>query len=92
MLSAAVIGCAGYAGQETLDRVLAHPELDPIALGSDSRIGLEVRRHQERIAAVRQRLDQRAVAVRIVGREDAARDHVQRPLHGGLAAITSRGL
>ncbi len=39
MLSAAVIGCAGYAGQETLDRVLAHPELDPIALGSDSLAG-----------------------------------------------------
>jgi N-acetyl-gamma-glutamyl-phosphate reductase len=35
----AIIGCAGYTGQETLDRVLAHPELDPIALGSDSHAG-----------------------------------------------------
>jgi len=39
MATAAIIGCAGYAGQETLDRVLAHPELEPIALGSDSLAG-----------------------------------------------------
>ena len=25
---AAILGCAGYAGQETLDRVLGHPGLD----------------------------------------------------------------
>src|SRR2546423_9245947 len=36
---AAILGCAGYTGQETLDRVLAHPELEPIALGSDSLAG-----------------------------------------------------
>jgi N-acetyl-gamma-glutamyl-phosphate reductase len=35
----AIIGCAGYSGQETLDRVLAHPALEPIALGSDSLAG-----------------------------------------------------
>jgi N-acetyl-gamma-glutamyl-phosphate reductase len=35
----ALIGCAGYTGQETLDRVLAHPELEVIALGSDSLAG-----------------------------------------------------
>jgi N-acetyl-gamma-glutamyl-phosphate reductase len=35
----AIIGCAGYTGQETLDRVLAHPQLEPIALGSDSFAG-----------------------------------------------------
>jgi N-acetyl-gamma-glutamyl-phosphate reductase len=39
MLSAAVLGCAGYSGQETLDRVLAHPALEPLALGSDSLAG-----------------------------------------------------
>ena len=39
MPTAAIIGCAGYAGQETLDRVLAHPGLEPIALGSDSLAG-----------------------------------------------------
>jgi N-acetyl-gamma-glutamyl-phosphate reductase len=39
VFSAAVLGCAGYAGQETLDRVLAHPLLEPIALGSDSLAG-----------------------------------------------------
>jgi N-acetyl-gamma-glutamyl-phosphate reductase len=39
MPTAAIAGCAGYSGQETLDRVLAHPELDLIALGSDSLAG-----------------------------------------------------
>jgi N-acetyl-gamma-glutamyl-phosphate reductase len=39
MTTAAVLGCAGYAGQETLDRVLAHPGLEPVALGSDSLAG-----------------------------------------------------
>jgi N-acetyl-gamma-glutamyl-phosphate reductase len=39
MATVAIIGCAGYAGQETLDRVLAHPELEPVALGSDSLAG-----------------------------------------------------
>ena len=39
MATAAILGCAGYAGQETLDRVLAHPELELVALGSDSLAG-----------------------------------------------------
>jgi N-acetyl-gamma-glutamyl-phosphate reductase len=39
MATAAIIGCAGYAGQETLDRVLSHPGLEPVALGSDSLAG-----------------------------------------------------
>jgi N-acetyl-gamma-glutamyl-phosphate reductase len=39
MSTAAILGCAGYAGQETLDRVLAHPELELVALGSDSLAG-----------------------------------------------------
>jgi N-acetyl-gamma-glutamyl-phosphate reductase len=39
MPTAAILGCAGYAGQETLDRVLAHPALEPVALGSDSLAG-----------------------------------------------------
>jgi N-acetyl-gamma-glutamyl-phosphate reductase len=39
MPTAAIIGCAGYAGQETLDRVLAHDSLEPVALGSDSLAG-----------------------------------------------------
>jgi N-acetyl-gamma-glutamyl-phosphate reductase len=39
MATAAILGCAGYSGQETLDRVLAHPELEPLALGSDSLAG-----------------------------------------------------
>ena len=37
--SVAILGCAGYSGQETLDRVLAHPELEVRALGSDSLAG-----------------------------------------------------
>jgi N-acetyl-gamma-glutamyl-phosphate reductase len=39
MKSVAVLGCAGYAGQETLDRVLGHPALELVALGSDSLAG-----------------------------------------------------
>jgi N-acetyl-gamma-glutamyl-phosphate reductase len=39
MATAAIIGTAGYVGQETLDRVLAHPELELIALGSNSLAG-----------------------------------------------------
>jgi N-acetyl-gamma-glutamyl-phosphate reductase len=39
MPSVAILGCAGYTGQETLDRVLAHPELEPVALGSDTLAG-----------------------------------------------------
>jgi N-acetyl-gamma-glutamyl-phosphate reductase len=39
MPTAAIIGCAGYTGQETLDRVLAHPALELIALGSNSLAG-----------------------------------------------------
>ena len=37
--TAAIVGAAGYSGQETLDRVLGHPELELIALGSDSLAG-----------------------------------------------------
>jgi N-acetyl-gamma-glutamyl-phosphate reductase len=39
MATAAIIGTGGYVGQETLDRVLAHPELDLAALGSDTLAG-----------------------------------------------------
>jgi N-acetyl-gamma-glutamyl-phosphate reductase len=39
MVATAIVGCSGYAGQETLDRVLAHPGLDVVALGSDSLAG-----------------------------------------------------
>jgi N-acetyl-gamma-glutamyl-phosphate reductase len=39
MRSAAVTGGAGFSGQETLDRILAHPELELLALGSDSLAG-----------------------------------------------------
>jgi N-acetyl-gamma-glutamyl-phosphate reductase len=37
--TAAILGAAGYTGQETLDRILRHPELELIALGSDSLAG-----------------------------------------------------
>ena len=39
MLATAILGASGYSGQETLDRVLAHPELELVALGSDSLAG-----------------------------------------------------
>jgi N-acetyl-gamma-glutamyl-phosphate reductase len=34
-----IVGSAGYTGQETLDRVLRHPELELYAVGSDSLAG-----------------------------------------------------
>ena len=37
--TAAILGSAGYTGQETLDRVLAHPGLELIALGSETLAG-----------------------------------------------------
>ena len=39
MVTTAVVGVAGFSGQETLDRVLAHPDLDLVSLGSDSLAG-----------------------------------------------------
>jgi N-acetyl-gamma-glutamyl-phosphate reductase len=39
MASVSIVGCSGYAGQETLDRVLAHPDLEVLALGSSSLAG-----------------------------------------------------
>jgi N-acetyl-gamma-glutamyl-phosphate reductase len=41
MISTAILGVAGYTGQETLDRVLNHPQLEVVALGSDSQAGQE---------------------------------------------------
>jgi N-acetyl-gamma-glutamyl-phosphate reductase len=50
MPTAAILGASGYSGQETLDRLLRHPELELLALGSDSLAGesasaLDVRLH-----------------------------------------------
>ena len=39
MPTAAILGASGYAGQETLDRLLRHPDLTLVALGSDSLAG-----------------------------------------------------
>jgi N-acetyl-gamma-glutamyl-phosphate reductase len=39
MTAVVIVGASGYSGQETLDRVLAHPELEVAALGSDSLAG-----------------------------------------------------
>jgi N-acetyl-gamma-glutamyl-phosphate reductase len=39
VIATAILGCNGYTGQETLDRVLAHPGLEVLALGSDSLAG-----------------------------------------------------
>jgi N-acetyl-gamma-glutamyl-phosphate reductase len=39
MPTVAILGASGYSGQETLDRVLRHPELEVAALGSDSLAG-----------------------------------------------------
>ncbi|MFN8222901.1 MAG: N-acetyl-gamma-glutamyl-phosphate reductase [Gaiellales bacterium] len=39
MAYVSIIGAAGYTGQETLDRVLRHPDLELYAVGSDSLAG-----------------------------------------------------
>jgi len=39
MAYVSIVGAAGYTGQETLDRVLSHPELDVYAVGSDTLAG-----------------------------------------------------
>jgi N-acetyl-gamma-glutamyl-phosphate reductase len=39
MPTAAILGASGYSGQETLDRLLRHPDLEVVALGSDSLAG-----------------------------------------------------
>jgi N-acetyl-gamma-glutamyl-phosphate reductase len=39
MPTAAILGTNGYAGQETLDRLMGHPALGLVALGSDSLAG-----------------------------------------------------
>ena len=39
MATATILGASGYAGQETLDRLLVHPELELLSLGSDSLAG-----------------------------------------------------
>ena len=39
MQTVAILGTAGYTGQETLDRVLRHPDLELYAVGSDSLAG-----------------------------------------------------
>ena len=53
-VATAILGASGYSGQETLDRVLSHPELELVALGSDSLAGLARERPRpaaERLAA-----------------------------------------
>ena len=45
-----IIGASGYAGQETLDRVLSHPELELHSLGSDSLAGRKASSHDPRLA------------------------------------------
>ena len=47
-VSTVILGASGYAGQETLDRVLAHPELELVALGSDSLAGQAARARSTR--------------------------------------------
>lgn len=44
-----IIGASGYAGQETLDRVLSHPGLELRAVGSDSLAGQDATRLDPRL-------------------------------------------
>ena len=43
VFTAAILGSAGYTGQETLDRILSHPGLELIALGSETLSGRPAR-------------------------------------------------
>jgi N-acetyl-gamma-glutamyl-phosphate reductase len=52
VLSVAILGVSGYSGQEALDRVLSHPELEPIALGSDTLAGNPAHALDPRLARV----------------------------------------
>ena len=47
-----IVGAAGYTGQETLDRVLGHPQLRLVAVGSDSLAGSRPGALDPRLAAV----------------------------------------
>ena len=49
MARAAIVGASGYTGQETLDRVFAHPQLELVALGSDSLAGKDARAFDPRL-------------------------------------------
>lgn len=49
MVTTAIVGAAGYTGQETLDRVLAHPQLELVAVGSNSLAGQEAPRLDPRL-------------------------------------------
>jgi N-acetyl-gamma-glutamyl-phosphate reductase len=50
MPTAAILGASGFSGQETLDRVLAHPALELVALGSDSLAGQSAATLDHRLA------------------------------------------
>jgi len=50
MVPTTLLGASGYSGQETLDRVLSHPELELVALGSDSLAGLSASALDPRLA------------------------------------------
>jgi N-acetyl-gamma-glutamyl-phosphate reductase len=50
-ISVSLVGASGYSGQETLDRVLAHPALELVALGSDSLAGAAATALDPRLSA-----------------------------------------
>jgi N-acetyl-gamma-glutamyl-phosphate reductase len=49
-ITTAIVGASGYSGQETLDRVLSHPQLELVALGSDSLAGEQAAALDPRLA------------------------------------------
>jgi N-acetyl-gamma-glutamyl-phosphate reductase len=91
--TAAILGCAGYTGQETLDRLLAHPGLDVVALGSDSLAG-------QAPAALDPRLDgalpaftpEDAVVVDLSGVHRLVDEELARAWYGSAPGAWSYGL
>jgi hypothetical protein len=85
-VTTAILGASGYSGQETLDRVLSHPELELVALGSDSLAG-------QPASALDPRLNgevPRSSRMWTRSRPAQARLLVSRPRAGGRARAASR--
>ena len=106
MATVAILGASGYSGQETLDRVLRHPELEVVALGSDSLAGepaaaLDVRlngslpafvANDEALARGRRRRLRLPLARPCRGARSAGRHRRRRPLRRAPPARTPRSI
>ena len=70
MARVSIVGAAGYTGQETLDRVLGHPDLDLVAVGSDSLAGEDASALDPRLVAAAAGVRHERGRARARGRRD----------------------